>query len=94
MPNPTLLSVALWSTLLLLTAFTALAGEQPWTAPAAERERKNPIPHAAGLPEGKKVFETNCTICHGPTGKGDGPAAAALTPSSASICRRHREGGR
>lgn len=29
---------------------------------------------------GKKVYETNCSMCHGPTGKGDGPAGGALNP--------------
>ncbi|MGZ3742319.1 MAG: c-type cytochrome [Pseudobdellovibrionaceae bacterium] len=29
---------------------------------------------------GKKLFATNCAMCHGPEGKGDGPAGAALKP--------------
>ncbi len=28
--------------------------------------------------KGKEVFDTKCASCHGSTGKGDGPAAAAL----------------
>lgn len=38
----------------------------------------------AGGPEavarGKQLFGTYCTVCHGANGKGDGPAAAGLTP--------------
>ncbi len=79
------LAIPAWSALVFLTAVPALAGEQPWTAPAGEREKENPIARAAGVPEGKKVFETNCSICHGPTGKGDGPAAAALTPKPTNL---------
>ena len=30
--------------------------------------------------DAKKVVEQNCVTCHGPNGKGDGPAAAALPP--------------
>jgi mono/diheme cytochrome c family protein len=30
--------------------------------------------------KGKSVFTVNCASCHGMTGKGDGPAAAALNP--------------
>jgi len=30
---------------------------------------------------GKKIYETNCLSCHGPSGKGDGPVGAALNPS-------------
>lgn len=29
---------------------------------------------------GKTLFVKNCAPCHGPSGKGDGPAAAALKP--------------
>jgi mono/diheme cytochrome c family protein len=29
---------------------------------------------------GKTTFETLCVTCHGPAGKGDGPAGAALDP--------------
>ncbi len=29
---------------------------------------------------GKEVFATNCALCHGPEGKGDGPAGASLNP--------------
>ncbi len=79
------LAIPAWSALFFLTAVSALAGEQPWTVPAAEREKGNPIARGAGIPEGKKVFETNCSICHGPTGKGDGPAAVALTPKPTNL---------
>lgn len=29
---------------------------------------------------GAKVFATNCALCHGPNGKGDGPAGGSLNP--------------
>ena len=29
---------------------------------------------------GKKVFQTNCSMCHGQEGKGDGPAGQGLNP--------------
>src|SRR4030095_508246 len=29
---------------------------------------------------GKAKFEQNCAVCHGTSGKGDGPGAAALNP--------------
>ncbi|MBI1946268.1 MAG: cytochrome c [Deltaproteobacteria bacterium] len=37
---------------------------------------------AAGDPkaEADQIFATRCTVCHGATGKGDGPGAAALNP--------------
>ena len=30
---------------------------------------------------GKATYDTLCTVCHGPGGKGDGPAGVALTPA-------------
>ena len=36
---------------------------------------------AQGNPaKGKEFYAKHCAGCHGPTGKGDGPAAAALNP--------------
>ena len=35
---------------------------------------------ANAIAAGKKVFAANCLACHGAAGRGDGPAANALTP--------------
>ena len=55
-----------------------------WKAPADQKNVKNPLADKkadkALLGEGKKIAETNCVTCHGPEGKGNGPAAAALPP--------------
>lgn len=52
-----------------------------WKAPADQKGVKNPKKSdAASIGNGKKLAETNCAACHGPTGKGDGPAASALPP--------------
>jgi hypothetical protein len=43
---------------------------------------------AGGAPSGDvgaQTFQTYCQTCHGPTGKGDGPAAAGLNPKPASF---------
>jgi mono/diheme cytochrome c family protein len=45
-------------------------------APAAERARKNPVPDSPeALRKGRALFQRHCTACHGPKGKGDGPAS-------------------
>jgi high-affinity iron transporter len=39
------------------------------------------IPAPAQEGRGKSIFEDKCALCHGRDGKGNGPAAAALSPS-------------
>ena len=51
-----------------------------WKAPADAKNTKNPVKGVGGA---KKSVETNCVSCHGASGKGDGPAAAALQPKPA-----------
>ncbi len=34
---------------------------------------------------GQKLFQTNCAMCHGPEGKGDGPAGAGLNPKPRNL---------
>jgi mono/diheme cytochrome c family protein len=42
-------------------------------AEAAGRELRNPLrPTQAVLARGQHVFNTNCAVCHGPAGEGDG----------------------
>lgn len=55
-----------------------------WKAPADQKNVKNPRADKKAdkkeMAEAKKLAETNCGSCHGPEGKGNGPAAAALPP--------------
>jgi mono/diheme cytochrome c family protein len=37
-------------------------------------------PTPTSIANGKKLAEANCVSCHGPKGKGDGPAVAAMPP--------------
>ena len=57
--------------------------QAPWMAPASEKAKKSPVSGAAAVDKGKKVAQVNCMPCHGANGKGDGAAAAALTPKPA-----------
>jgi mono/diheme cytochrome c family protein len=38
------------------------------------------VAHAADAEQGKNLYGQFCATCHGQSGKGDGPAAAALNP--------------
>lgn len=37
------------------------------------------------LARGAQIYQTNCSTCHGLTGRGDGPAAAGLNPPPANL---------
>jgi mono/diheme cytochrome c family protein len=58
-----------------------LAAQGEWKAPAEAKNLKNPV---KGVGNAKKLVEINCASCHGATGRGDGPAAAALPPPKPS----------
>jgi len=40
---------------------------------------------AADVEAGKAKFQQLCAVCHGPTGEGDGPTAAALNPKPRAL---------
>ncbi len=74
---------------LMLVATTAVVplGAQgtKWELTKQQKERaekaKNPVAadkRAGSAENGKKMAAQNCAPCHGPSGKGDGPGAAAL----------------
>ena len=39
------------------------------------------LAHAANADDGKQIYDKNCQACHGPGGKGDGPAGKMLKPA-------------
>jgi mono/diheme cytochrome c family protein len=46
----------------------------------------NPVPATdRSIASGKTLYEQNCLPCHGPQGKGDGPAGLALHPPPADL---------
>jgi mono/diheme cytochrome c family protein len=83
-----ILKLAIGAGLLLLAARISYSDDggdggqsDDWTAPADAAKKPNPVKaDAAAIDAGKKVFTTTCIACHGPAGKGDGPAAGALFP--------------
>ena len=68
----------------VLTLASLAYAQAPWEAPAAEKAKKNPLPaDAKVVDQGQKSAQINCVTCHGAKGKGDGVAAAALSPKPA-----------
>ena len=45
---------------------------------------KTPITPVS-MGNGKKIYENNCSVCHGPKGHGDGPMASQFDPSPAVL---------
>jgi len=66
------------------TALKAQAKSKPWIAPAVAIQVKNPYSgDVSAAKEGKKLYITYCSPCHGNSGKGDGLAAASVNPKPA-----------
>jgi len=52
----------------------------------------NPL-GADAADEGAEVFRTNCEMCHGPQGHGDGPAGQSLDPKPRDLSKLQTEAG-
>ena len=64
-------------------AFTA-----PLNGSAARTRRTHEapaLPLVNDLARGQQLFARHCAACHGPTGEGDGPGAAALLPAPSNL---------
>lgn len=63
----------IWASLPLALVTAGLAQQE--SQPAQSAEQKIELTYSLN---GKEMYETWCASCHGVSGKGDGPAAAAL----------------
>jgi len=71
-------------------------GAQTAQAPAGgQAAGGGPVPSSPeSIQRGKQLFTQNCATCHGESGKGDGPAAAALNPKPANLAAgQFKQGG-
>lgn len=65
----------------------------------AQTASKTPVVKKGGAPvtnssNGQQMFTSYCSPCHGKAGKGDGPAAAALTPKPADLTQFTKKYGK
>jgi mono/diheme cytochrome c family protein len=56
----------------------------PAPVPPEFAGRTNPL-GAEAAAQGAEVFQTNCEMCHGPQGHGDGPAGQSLEPRPGNL---------
>lgn len=62
-------------------AFTVAPNIPTPAVPFTARFAQNPTPDDPGtVAFGRALYQSNCAVCHGPQGKGDGPAAFTLQP--------------
>ena len=77
--------------------FLAACGSNESSSSAEENATLAPVPaEYAGLTNplgadaadaGGEVFHTNCEMCHGPQGHGDGPAGQSLEPKPRNLAK-------
>ncbi|MFO0610718.1 MAG: c-type cytochrome [Polyangiales bacterium] len=67
---------------LVLAAAALAACKPPASSSTSSAEPSTSAPAPAATPEAEavQIFNGRCAVCHGATGVGDGPGAAALTP--------------
>jgi len=66
------------------TYISSAPDQDKWVAPTSSKELVNPFSGDASISKGEAIYKTRCVVCHGATGKGDGPAGKSLTPQAAS----------
>jgi putative copper resistance protein D len=79
-----------WTQLLASAVLTLAVGALGAERPAAWQEEaaklSNPVPSSASsIAAGKKLFDGQCTTCHGPMGKGDGKGGQMLKPPPSDL---------
>ncbi len=83
-PLSALTITGLLALFLVVTALPALANNesstpQGWVAPVSAQKIQNPLPASNSvIKTGKKIFAQQCAVCHGASGRGDGPTAQYL----------------
>lgn len=82
---------AIWIGGLLIVLGTLVTGNT--LATAYRRTLPNPVPATVeNIAQGKQLYVQNCAVCHGLTGRGDGPGGARLNPRPADFQVHMREG--
>ena len=80
------MNIAMLTVVAILLFHTVQAQKKkPWVAPKAFVNMNNPVVTSDSiLKEGKVLYLSNCSPCHGRKGDGEGPANASLSPNPAN----------
>jgi cytochrome c len=80
------------ATLLTAASLAALAGPPSAAVAACGGARNGASAAAAITPEArvdaKRLYASRCAVCHGKSGRGDGPGASNLNPRPPDFCDR------
>ncbi len=94
--------VEAWAGLSASAVPTVASGSEPKalvaasSGPASGAAKPEPVtsastePGAGSREAGAKLYRARCVACHGPSGRGDGPAAASLEPRPLSLKKTPR----
>ncbi len=91
--RPARILAAIGVTLAILGVVLVVRGQLSSRSAVSIRDRPNPIqatPESRAI--GEQIYRAQCQVCHGVTGAGNGPAAAALRPRPADL-RVHMAAG-
>ena len=70
----------------VLLSISTIALSQAKSGGSAAKGLKNPVTSSAeSIAAGQKLYQANCKVCHGDSGKGDGPAAGSMTVKPADL---------
>jgi mono/diheme cytochrome c family protein len=82
---------AVWVGGMLIVMGTLATGNT--LATAYRRTLPNPVAATAeNIAQGRQLYVQNCAVCHGLTGRGDGPGGIRLNPRPANLQEHMREG--
>jgi mono/diheme cytochrome c family protein len=74
----------------VLLSISTMALSQAKSGGSDAKALKNPVKSSPeSIAAGQKVYQANCKVCHGDSGKGDGAAAASMTvkPSDLTVAK-------